>query len=272
MLRICVILGFFFSAGVQARAGLANDVATGLWFAGFDVIGSPNPLSGGADLLITRQFSGNVFDFGATELTLSGPVSLQVSSGGRVIPQFDVDLSTAVNSRSPVAPMSYSLVTDWGPQLTSVSGSTLIDASVSINALGFYDITVTSSTRRTVQRDGIIVDETTVDSDLGPLTLSGNVFLDALEAVTDPLFEQAGRENPFEILSKRLIELDAGAAGLLSEITSEADPVGLERIMGTLDSGISPGGVAGSVVPEPPVLILLLLGLPVVIHRGIRRL
>lgn len=242
----------FLSPSLQADT--IHNVATALDFAGFDARGSRNPLSGGVDLLINRQFNGNLFDFGGTEVALQGPISLQMSTGGRLLPEFDVSFSTSLNNRSQVSPLNFSYVSDIGPQSTVVTGSLLIDGDFSIDALGFYDLSITSSRRNTVTREGIVDDTGTFDSDLGPIVMSGNIFVDALGVLVDPLFEQTGRENPFTDLAK-LIDLSAGPTGVANRnFDSMQPPVGLSQ-------------ENGAVVPEPTVLVLLVLGLPVVINR-----
>lgn len=261
---------------LASRADTIHNIGTGLYYAGFDIIGEPNPLSGGADLLITQQFSGQVYDFGSAELTLQGPISLGISTGGRILPVFEVSLATAVNSQSESSPLSFSHVTDIGPQARSVSGSTLIDADFSINALGFYDFSLTYSTRRTVQKEGAVNASETFDSDVGPLAVSGNIFVDALELLTDPFFEQTGQVNPLSSLSKSLIDLqDFDLVGLLAMSESDLQElVGMQSESGVLHSPLArtagQGFATGMVVPEPPVLVLLLVGLPIMIYRGMR--
>ncbi len=212
-------------------------------YAGFDARGSRNPLSGGMDLLIDRQFNGNVFDFGNAELALQGPVSLQVSTGGRVIPSFDVSFTTALNDRNQATPLNYNYTSDIGPQSTTITGSTLVDSKFSINALGFYNLDVTSSQRNTVTRAGLVNDTNTIDSDIGPLSISGNIFVDALAALTDPLFQQTGNPNPLDALSKTI--------GNMHSMRGFDSP----------SSGMQSSSVH-AVVPEPPVLIMLLVGGP----------
>lgn len=273
MTRCVLIMAVLGLSLPLARADKLESIGLGLAYAGFDVIGTPNPLSGGADLLITRQFDQSVFDFGVTELTLQGPLSLDVSTGTRLFPSLDISFSTAVDARSNPSPLGYSLVTDIGPQLTSVSGTVLIDADLSINALGFYDMSLTYSNRRTIQQEGIVDSSQTLDADLGPINVAGNVYLDALAIVTDPLFEAAGKQNPIAALSKALINLDIPAfsdgplfsnseEGLLSAGKSQSPLLhpGLGR--DRHGKGPPPG-----FVPEPAALFLLLLGVPVLIHR-----
>lgn len=247
VLAIALVLSSVSVSSVRADA--IHNVATALDYAGFDARGSRNPLSGGYDLLINRQFTGNVFDFGATELALQGPVSMQVSTGGRLVPGVDVSFTTAFNDRNQAVPLNYNLTTDTGPQTTTISGSTLVDGSFSINALGFYDLSLTSSSRNTVDREGRVTNSDTIDSDLGPINVSGNVFADALVVLTDPLFEQSGNENPFDTLAK--VMAGPTSNGLFNPVAS----------MGTNE-------VAGMVVPEPTVIAFLLLGMPVVAWRS----
>jgi hypothetical protein len=256
------------------RADAIHNLATALDYAGFDARGSHNPLSGGADLLINRQFNGNLFDFGAAELTLQGPISLQVSTGGRLLPTFDVAFTTALNAQNQATQLNYSFVTDTGPQSTTVSGSMLIDGDFSINALGFYDLTLTSSARKTIVREGTVTETNTSDSDLGPLTVSGNIFADALAVLTDPLFEQNGSENPFAAISKTLIDPNSIGIFDLASLPEVAQENVLENSsgFGPMPPAASPangiGNVSHAIVPEPPVLILLLVGLPLIVRRA----
>jgi len=273
-----------------ASADVFHDVGTGLAFAGFDVRGNRNPLSGGADLLITNTFNGSPFDFGAWDLSFQGPVSLQVSTGGRYLSQFDISLTTAVDNRSTPSPLSYVFNYDVGGQSTNVTGSALIDADFSLNGFGFYKLTVDYSSRQTVDRNGqVVTDQSEFDSDFGPITISGNVFTDVLAIVTDPLFQQNGGTNPFASLSPtaRLINADpAQQQELLKALVTLGDgssdpPSAFGRNGGAGLNGLPPGLTLaaersngrsfGLVVPEPPVVGLLLLGIPVILGRfGLR--
>ncbi len=273
-----------------ALADVFHDVGTGLAFAGFDVRGNRNPLSGGADLLITNTFNGSPFDFGAADISFQGPVSLQVSTGGRYLSQFDVSLTTAVDNRSTPSPLNYVLNYDVGGQSTRVAGSALVNADFSLNGFGFYKLTIDYSSRQTVDRNGqVVTDQAEFDSNFGPITISGNVFTDVLALVTDPLFQQTGRTNPFASLSPaaRLIDADpAQRQELLKTLVAlgdgSSDPASaFGRDGGAGLNGLPPGlSLAaersngrsfGLVVPEPPVVGLLLLGIPAVLSRfGLR--
>ena len=272
MRNFTIIALFAVVASAPVQADTLDNVATALDFAGFDARGSQNPLSGGVDLLVTRQFNGNVFDFGNAEFILQGPISLQLATGGRILPGFDVSLTTALNSRSQVGTLSYNYSSDIGPQSTAASGSMIIDADFSMNALGFYDLTLTSSSRNTVIREGIVNETTTNDSDLGPIEISGNIFVDAIGILVDPLYEQAGRENPFQSLSK-LIDSGMNEHALLwnsSEVSNDIFGAFVSQRVRSLDGQVGRGLSVGAAVPEPTVLAMLLLGVPLVTRRASR--
>jgi len=277
MVRSVGVLGLtLLLASVPVRADAVHNIATALDYAGFDIRGSNNPLSGGVELLIARNFNGNYFNFGAADLLLQGPISLQVTAGGRILPTFDMSLTTAVNAQNPATELNYNFNASSGPQSTSISGSTLIDSKFSINALGFYNLTLSSSTRSTIDRSGVVTESGTSDSDVGPTTVSGNIFADILTVLTDPLFAQTGSANPFAAFSKTLIDLYSDGPVNLSSLSDLSTINALDASLG-LDSlqdpmpRANPGAAAAHViVPEPPVLVLLLLGLPVVIRRAWR--
>jgi len=115
------------------------------------------------------------------------------------------------------------------------------------------------------------------------------VFTDVLAWVTDPLFEQTGQTNPFASLSPaaRLINADpTQQQELLKALVALGDessdpPSAFGRNGGaglndlppelSLTAEGSNGRSFGLVVPEPPVLGLLLLGIPAILGRfGLR--
>jgi hypothetical protein len=256
-----IIVGFAIATGVSARAEIQK-VATVLNFVGFDLIGQRNPLTGGFDFLATDNFNGAPFDFGAGDLSLNGPLSLQVSAGGRLLPQFDVSLTTAVNGSTNATPLSYVFSNNiGGAQSSQISGTVLADVNFSLNALGFYDLGITYSSRQNVTKDGLpVTGGTANDFDLGPVNISGNLYADILAMLTDPIFNQAGQTNPFDSFSGR---------AQLSEIlqTSARD------MQTSLADGSDPSSAAKgfATVPEPAVLMLMLLGIPAILARQRRR-
>ena len=273
------------------RADVFRDVGLGLGYAGFNIEGNRNILSGGYDFLINRNFIGNPLDAGTTDLTLSGPISLSVSTGTRFVDTFDVSLRTALNANTDVFPVSYVLNSDVGGQSTQVSGTLFIDANLSVNGFGFYDLDLTYSSRQDVEDRGRYSNRTDeYDFDLGPITVSGNIFADVLAMVTTPIFEGTGRVNPFGSFSgsAKLNELMLGMDGdALRQLASEgarldnslfaplstrilAAPNGqTDQLWGVNEKGRTPG--SGAAVPEPTVLLLILLGAPFVFGKALRR-
>ncbi len=274
---------------IAVRADVFRTVGLGLQSAGFDVRGQSNPASGGYEFLVNNQFQNRQFDFGAWDLTLNGPISTQFSTGGRVLSNLDVALTTALNSDAGAQPLTYELNYDAGAQATKITGSLLVDANLNLNAFGFYDLGLNYSTRQTVVNSGTVSNSTTdFDSDLGPINVRGNIFADALAAITDPLFAAARQPNPFEMFSganqlKLAIQAqgdallaslgaglaDAPSASALRGTTSGFVGPQVPRAGGLTASNSSPGSQNVGVVPEPPVLLLMLLGIPALL--GLRR-
>jgi hypothetical protein len=284
---LALTLGFAVVAPA-AQADLIRDVGVALGYAGFDIEGRRNILSGGEDYRISRNLLGTPLDFGAGELALQGPISLELSTGKRCPATLDIALQTAMNSDLSSSPLAYLFQYDVGGQSTEVSGTVYIDASLSINQFGWYTAELTYSSRQNVERDGRFAnDSDTYDYDIGPINVSGNIFADALALITDPFFEATGQFNPFESFSGRaewqkLFDTStsqarrdlAGGDSLMASIMSPLLAPGAmsEPVHGPLPlpAGTQAVGAAG-VVPEPTVLLLMLLGVPMVAARRPRR-
>lgn len=246
-----------------------------LGLTGFQLSGGSNPISGGFDGSIFTTFPGAPIEFGAGDISFSGPIALAVSTGGRLMPTLDVSLSTAVTPNATPQLLSYVYNFDLGSQATQVTGNLFIDADFSINRLGFYDIALTYSSRQTVTRDGRFAnDEVNNDFDLGPINVSGNVFADVLAAITQPLFDRTGGTNPFASFSgsakiaQLALAFEEGVdpADIAADVSlASALGVGIDRVpAAVLPLANAP---VGNVVPEPTVLVLLLAGLPAILRR-----
>lgn len=271
-----------------AQADVLRNVAFGLGYAGFDLEGRRNPLSGQTDFRIGRNLVGNPLDFGLWDLTLQGPISLELSTGGRLFEQVDLAFTTALTADSPAVPLAYALNYGLGGQSAEVNGAVLIDTGLSLNQLGFYDLEFIYSVRQTVSADGESVgDEQTLD--LGPVKISGNIFADVLALLTGPLYERAGQPNPFidfsgptslsgllsasaDIAQQRLaaggdpVEEDLSDASAAAKFNAGATPLkSLE-----LNSRFAPAQT-GAMAPEPTALLLILAALPLVAARPLRR-
>ncbi len=282
-----VLVGSLLVGNRLVWAGPEYTLANALDFAGFDLIGQPNPLSGGIDFLATTDFEGAPFDFGAWDLTLDGPLSLQFSTGGRLINQFDLSFTTAVNGASAAQPLAYSYTYDTGNQTAQVTGTVLADVDFSMSKFGFYDLSIAYSSRQQTTTEGRFANDTSTDDfDLGPIRVSGNIYADALAILTDPIFDRAGTPNLFasfsgnEVLNSILTGSSASVDDLLaaaseSIITTGAVYRAMPMSMGGIPGppgGVPPGqGKKGGPVPEPAVLVLMLLGIPAILAQPRRR-
>jgi hypothetical protein len=100
-------------------------------------------------------------------------------------------------------PANYKLTVNTGIENLTLQGTGSLLAEANINALGFYNVQAFISNRGQVTIDGPIPAARNLNFDLGPVSLQGNLFVDAMAQVTDPLFANAGVTNPFSILSGR---------------------------------------------------------------------
>lgn len=281
---VAVMVGLGSLGAPPAEAGFFEDAAYGLGYAGFNLQGDRNVLSGGGDFLINRSFVGNTLDFGAWDLTMTGPISFSASNGHRLVDTLDLSLRTATNGNrnNAASPLGYVFNFDAGGQSTQVVGNMFIDANLSLNGFGFYDFDLTYSTRQDVLRDGRFTDaDSSFDSDFGPIKVSGNIFADVLAAITAPFFDSAGVTNPFAHFSASAKLNEAFAANMDSAFlaalaeggtTNTIQPV-LASVPHTVTAGIGgPQNPAAALVPEPTVLLLMVAALPVIFARRLRRL
>ena len=185
----------------EARAGTFGDVLVGLDYAGFQAQTQLNPLSDGFSTAITRNFQNTLLDFGATELTLTGPVGMSVTTGNRGFRTLDFNITAG----APNSPLVYSYVSNTGGNEVQIDGSTVFNVVGSINQFGWYDFRYQFSSRQNVSSTGRFAnsDGEAMDFDIGPIDISGNLFADLLATVTDPFYESAGYENIFATFSGR---------------------------------------------------------------------
>jgi len=272
----------------SAQAGLFKDLGVGLTTAGFNFQGQRIP-GIGTDLRAFTQFPGTTLDFGLGELSLSGPVSLEVFTGGRHLSTLKIRFQTALRSENASQPLTYNFLYDVGGQQTRVTGSLLADGALSLNRLGFYDLNLVYSSRQDVSRDGQIVNsDQTFDSDIGPIHIRGNVLADALALLTTPILGADPQGNPFVSISginllktamaertNAFLENATDTALADPAFAFDADVVDAPGFFQPLagGSGLADGLLTGGstsarlVVPEPAVLALMLVGLPFLFRR-----
>jgi hypothetical protein len=289
---LCGWLAVIALVPVTAQAGPFQKALIGLSEAGFNFVAEENFISGGADLIVSRNFVGETLDFGAAELTLQGTPVFTLTTGGRGLDLLEVSLNTGGN------PFNYTLTTDTGNQLTTLTGSFLMDASATINEFGFYDVTLEVSSRQTFTNDGRFSDDPLLqDFDLGPVDLRGNIYADLLAVVTEPIFNLLGVDNIFAQFSASgqfEAKLDAQAKALrakalagevlsaeeiaeLGTVMSLAAAWGVEApdvsFLGDWGLGEDPLAAAESLgataqlIPEPHTLLLLGACVPALLRR-----
>lgn len=245
-----------------------------------------NLLGDGYDVNVSAVYNNRRFDFGLAELTLSGTTSTDFNITRRVMPSVDF-ASQAVGQ-----PLTYVYTLNDGIQDITATGSIDWQNSGTINALGFYDLQIYISNRGTYESDGYGGKSTgDTDFDVGPINISGNVFLDLAAVLTQPLFDNAGTENPFAKLSgmaaketilqstKDALEAKVAAGEVLSDaeiedliqmsirsalLGDEAPAIGslLQSVtQGDSTATASSAGDRISAIPEPATLALLGLAL-----------
>ncbi len=293
-IRAVVFIGGVTLMAATVHADIFRDIAFGLGYANFNIEGKHNRLSGGNDFLINTNFAGNPLDFGIADLTLQGPVSLGLSTGGRGIPELEFSVRTALDPQSQAVPLNYLLNVDAGGQASQIGGTLFMDGNFKMNGFGFYDLKLMYSSRQTVLRSGRFADDTqNFDGDVGPINISGNIVADLLAALTDPFFQSTNTVNIFDAFSGRaqlekLIQGSndtalaqiASANGLVANaIPVSATVTGVDgsnpSVSGRFLTSTGPSNTGtpalAHVVPEPAVLVMLLLGMPVVILGSRRR-
>lgn len=292
--RMLVVAGL--AAGMLpavASAGTFEKVLFGLSEAGFNFVAEENFISGGDDLIVTRTFTGETLDFGATELTLQGSPTFTFTTGGRGLDLLEVSLNTGGS------PFNYALNTDTGNQITNITGSFLLDATAKVNEFGYYDLVFNVSSRQTIDNEGRFSNEPiTQDFDIGPINVRGNLYADLLAAVTEPIFQLMGVENIFAQFSTSgqfASQLDAKIATLQAksergEVLSDAELAELGSVVSLAAAfGIAPpdlsflgdAEIAHDVVmndalaatqpvavPEPVTMLLLAAGIPLLLRRS----
>jgi len=141
----------------------------------------------------------NAIDLGLFDITLNaGQVRMNGQYSNRIIPQITFEAFT------PLA-IDYSVKLNTGFQDFEINNAQFAYSSEwTLNSLGFYDYQLSASHRGEYETDGfLLVDEGTLNFDIGPINMSGNIFADALTFATQPFFEAIGENNPFAIFSGR---------------------------------------------------------------------
>ncbi|NLE60160.1 MAG: hypothetical protein GX616_17560 [Planctomycetes bacterium] len=230
-LRLVTVLAVLFGLGVTnaAMAGLGDDLRYGLQLYGVRFGKEYDPLSKGYTLNVSivnpdtglPYYNNTHFYLGFGDLVMeSGTLAVNATYTERLVPAARFAISTRG------VPLDYRYESYLGAQDVVIDGSLLMNVDTYVNQWGFYDITLQASNRATAtSKDGVLDDlSARLNYDIGPINLSGNIWLDAAALLTDPFFDQFGMNNPFAAF-------DEGLAGINL-------PGGrIEEFIGRLQSG-----------------------------------
>lgn len=94
--------------------------------------------------------------------------------------QRNFDVFSGQTAFVPV-PLNYTITLDAGVQNMEWTGNALINADAKINAMGFYDFRLQFINVGNYTADGYVLqDEQVTDFDSGPISVKGNLFIDAM--------------------------------------------------------------------------------------------
>lgn len=228
-----VTLAVIVIPATTVHAGPWGQVARGFEAFGYQFSGQRNILGDGWDVNLRTVYTGQNFNFGFGELTLGTPgvaVPSAISMGYtmRGIPSAKFSWNTG-----GVA-LPYTFKINTGIQdFTTINGSVLVDVSTDVNMLGFYDTRVQISNRGSYEVDGLNNGTGSLAYDVGPINISGNIYVDILAGITQPFFAATNSENPFaKSRAARTSSIDNTVAGLRARI--EAGEILSDQEMGTL--------------------------------------
>jgi hypothetical protein len=157
-----------------------------------------NYVADGLSVTATSIYNNDRFNFGLADVRLTGVSQTVLGYTKRVLPAAEFTSNT-INQ-----PITYDFNINTGIQDLNATGSIAWNNNGNINALGFYDLQFFVSNRGTYDTSGFgVIDNGDINFDLGPINVSGNIYIDFIAAVLDPLFVAFDAPNPFAKLSGR---------------------------------------------------------------------
>lgn len=230
----------------------------------------PDEIGRGYSLEFDRSFGVDsrgrpeVLDLGAFELELSGATqaTFGYTKRGFLIGNADIAASN----------INYTLRSKTGAQDAELSGTFNALGSLELNQFGFYtlDLNVANSDSL-FYLDGVLVsDDASTDYDIGPITVKGNIFLDAFvmlmntlgldTTALEQLMPKSGIDTITDIINEDLLgpELIAGIQHVADDGQLPPNPALLDAQVDVLTASRAADVVAGptSLVPEPGTLLL----------------
>lgn len=190
-------------------------------FGQFAITYEPIPRGWRADWI--RTFGPDAFgrpnsiDLGFADLTLNtGRMEIRAQQSTRMIDTYSLSITTPT-------PINYTFELNTGVQDVQLAGNFAMSQDGTINQFGFYDFQLNVSNRGESITDGFaLVDQQTLDFDVGPINVSGNIFTDVLAAVTEPMFVGFGVQNPFAKFSGRATK-EAELSESIEEIRAKVE-------------------------------------------------
>lgn len=267
-------LGYLATPSGSPVTGVAGGgMANGSRFGRLRIV--PNEFGEGYRLEFDRSFGNDsrgrpeTFDIGMLELTLGGSTSSTISYTGRGVPTLNVDIFA--NN------VGYILTDRTGLQDFELTGTLSVFQQLEIDRFGFYTLDLEiNNTNSSLTADGVIVDgPTDSDFDVGPITIHGNIFIDAaaaalnafgvdttaleevfpaspIEQINDEIDAYLGRQRM--VLSETLAaDLTDGTFGPESAIAAQ---VFLDGLVETVDEAAAYGAPPFG-VPESSTLLLI---------------
>ncbi|MFO0972472.1 MAG: PEP-CTERM sorting domain-containing protein [Phycisphaerae bacterium] len=127
-------------------------------------------------------------DAGPVNMALQGTTHARVTVNRRLIPEMNLSLDTGG------APLNYAVRGFTGLQNIQATGSFTGTLSGTLNVLGFYNLQATAANNNSNLRvDGVLVtDNRSTDFDVGPINVTGNIWIDAASNTLQALGNVAG--------------------------------------------------------------------------------
>lgn len=251
-------------------------------FFGDDSFGNPETLNLGFLNVQLRQPDGSGLQ--------GAGIYSRVGYNRRLIPEVYWDarttgrnFSTFAGAGAVSAPLQYRVETNNGLESGLLFGTIQVDTSGSVNAFGFYNVDLAVVNTGTLTTRSYTTEDRNQDVsfDIGPVNLSGNIFVDQALGLLDFVTEQLGvPPEQFSVLTLRertpdeiTAAIEAGESVSAAEFNSliEAYLANPETvILPNADTvpGASPALLTA--VPEPGTLLLLAGGLAVLSLRRAR--
>lgn len=227
--------------------------------------------------------NGTQYDAGPFNVSLQGTTHGRATVNRRFIPELNLQFDTAG------APLNYDFDVFDGIQNFNLNGAFNGNLTGTINALGFYRLQVNGQNTGTRTADGfVLTDNQSTNFDLGPINVSGNIFLDiaagvfqavantpgALQFAIPSAASGAARVKPEDSLATALtLPASDATASAQQEMASalvraifqqswlelsSGEQSSLEQLaLGLTQSDLAAAEARSAVVPEPATLVLL---------------